>query len=158
MIDLQSIQEYKKLIQTTNLQKGYQEQTKLFQSLRTYLQKEFKEYTFAGDIVENNMDYAYFHFTNNELKDKGLKIVIVFVYKKFEYQIWLSGYNRKVQNKYFEKLKKINHKYTITSDANKTDFILKYTLTSHYKNQNDLFYKINKKTQNFINNISKLIN
>ena len=39
------IEEYKKIIQTTNLQKGYQEIIKFFRYLRNYLQKEMNDFT-----------------------------------------------------------------------------------------------------------------
>ena len=82
-INTNYIEEYKKIIQTTNLQKGYQEIIKFFRYLRNYLQKEMNDFYFTGNIVENNMDYSYFQFTNENLKKKGLKIVFVFLHKEF---------------------------------------------------------------------------
>lgn len=122
------IDEYKRLLQTTNLQKGYQEFVKSFRQLRTFLQKELPAYAFTGNIVENNMDYAYFQFTNEDLQLKGLKIVIVFVHSEFAYQIWLSGVNRKTQREYYEKLNNKSHPYTLTKNPERTDYILKATL------------------------------
>lgn len=122
------IDEYKRLLQTTNLQKGYQEFVKSFRQLRTFLQKELPAYAFTGNIVENNMDYAYFQFTNEDLQSKGLKIVIVFVHSEFAYQIWLSGVNRKIQREYYEKLNNKSHPYTLTKNPERTDYILKATL------------------------------
>ena len=72
-INTNYIEEYKKIIQTTNLQKGYQEIIKFFRYLRNYLQKEMNDFYFTGNIVENNMDYSYFQFTNENLKKKRIK-------------------------------------------------------------------------------------
>ncbi len=82
-VNKEYINEYKKIMKTTNIQKGYQELIKFFRYLKIYLEKELKEYTFAGNIVENSMDYSYFQFTNKKLKSNGLKIVIAFVHKVF---------------------------------------------------------------------------
>lgn len=98
------IMEYKNIIQSTNLKKGYQEFIKFFRYLRAYLAKELKDYNFTSNIVENNMDYSYFQFTNQKLKAKGLKIVVAFDHQKFIYEVWLSGINRKVQTAYYDKI------------------------------------------------------
>jgi hypothetical protein len=126
------INDYKNAIQNTNLQVGYQEFIKFFRYLRTYLEKEMKEYIFTSNIVENGMDYSYFQFTNAKMKSKGLKIVIVFVHKEFNYQVWLSGINRGIQIKYYEVLKKTKNQYTLTSNPDKTDYILKTNIINEF--------------------------
>lgn len=159
IIKLERLLEFKKLIQTTNLQQGYQELTNLFRLLRINLEKEFNKYTFSGNIVENNMDYAYFQFTDETLKNKGLKIVIAFIYKDFAYEVWLSGYNRKIQQRYYEKFKGINPTYSLTLNPSRTDFILKHRITDNpnFQDENQLTTNIIKATKSFINDIQRLI-
>lgn len=70
------------------------------------------------------MDYSYFQFSNDELQSKGLKFVITFTHNKFEYEIWLSGMNRKIQIDYHRKLSKAKHTYTMSPDPNRFDYIL----------------------------------
>ena len=103
--DRNLLSEYKELLQTTNLRKGYQEFIKLFRYIRVSLEKNMSEYKFQGNIVENGMDYSYFLFTSESLKEKGLKIAIVFVHSNFQFEVWLSGYNRNYQLKYYDLLK-----------------------------------------------------
>jgi hypothetical protein len=152
------INEYQRLLQTTNLQKGYQEFIRFFRNLRTYLQKELPEYTFTGNIVENNMDYSYFQFANEDLKSKGLKIVIVFVHAEFSYQIWLSGLNREAQRKHYDYLKDKSHHYTLTANPNKTDFILKMPLVSecNYNNMEELLMTIKANAVAFVHNVKRI--
>ena len=88
---------YRALLQHTDLQKAYQEFVRLFRYLRVQLEKQLPGYTFQGGIVENAMDYAYFQFTDPRLRAAGLKIVIVFVHRDFQLEVWLSGVNRKAQ-------------------------------------------------------------
>lgn len=60
--DMDLLGEYKMLIQTTNFQKSYQEFIALFRYIRINLEKQFPEYKFRGNIMENSMDYSYFQF------------------------------------------------------------------------------------------------
>lgn len=92
--------------------------------MRSYLAKELEDYSLTNNIVENNMDYSYFQFTNQELKAKGLKIVITFDYQKFIYEVWLSGINRKVQMTYYDKIKNRKQLYTLSDNPQKTDYII----------------------------------
>ena len=151
------INDYKNIIQTTNLQQGYQEFIKFFRYLRIYLEKELQDYIFTGNIVENNMDYSYFQFTDKELKTKGLKIVIVFVHKEFNYQVWLSGVNRRIQAEYYNKLKGFNNKYILTTNPEKLDYIFKNELISEccYDNLDKLMNEIKYKVTDFIADIKQ---
>ncbi len=152
------IEEYKRIIQTTNLQRGYQEVIKFFRYFRIYLEKEMNNYVFTGNIVENNMDYSYFQFTNERLKKRGLKIVIAFVHKDFKYEVWLSGINRKVQNEYYNKLNSCNHKHILTTNPNRTDYILKATIdTNHsYNDLEHLLINMKGSIVNFIDDIGNI--
>lgn len=121
----QYLEKYKTLLQNTELQLCYQEFIKLFRFLRIELEKEMPDYSFSGNIVENNMDFAYFQITSEELKQKGIKIQIVFVYKDFNFEVWASGYNRKIQCDYYEKLRNKSLKYILNHNPNRVDYILK---------------------------------
>lgn len=153
------INEYKKILQSTNLQKGYQEFIKFFRGFRTYLARNLSEYKFTGNIVENNMDYSYFQFTNDELKSKGLKFVIAFTHNKFEYEIWLSGMNREIQINYHGKLSKTKHTYTMSPDPNRFDYILKDKLFDevNYDDCEKLFNTAKNNIQVFAKKIAKLV-
>ena len=129
-INSKYIDEYKRLMQTTDLQKGYQEFIKFFKGLRTYLAGSMLEYKFTGNIIENGMDYSYFQFSDTELQAKGLKIVIAFVHKEFSYEMWLSGMNRNIQSKFHAKLSSAECKYELSKDQNRVDYIAKETLIS----------------------------
>jgi len=153
------INEYKKIIQTTNLQKGYQEFIKFFRGLRPYLAGNLSEYKFTGNIIENNMDYSYFQFTDDKLQSKELKFVIAFTHNKFEYEIWLSGMNRKIQVEYPGKLSNVKHDYTMSPDPNRFDYILKNKLFNevNYDNCEEVFDAAKNNIQAFAKKIEKLI-
>lgn len=119
---------YKKLIQTTELERSYQEFLRLFRFLRVELEKELGDYRFQGNIIENGMDYSYFQFTNDRLKKKGLKIAITFVHRNFQFEVWLSGFNRKIQCNYYELLKDTRQPFSLTEDPKRSDYILRIPL------------------------------
>ena len=158
-INTNYINEYKKIIQSTNLQKGYQEFVKFFRGFRAYLADNLSEYKFTGNIVENNMDYSYFQFSNDDLQSKGLKFVIAFIHNKFEYEIWLSGMNRKIQINYHSKLSKVKHKYTMSPDPNRLDYILKEKLFDevNYDDCEKLFNTAITNLKVFSEKISKIV-
>ncbi len=143
------IDEYKRIIQTTDLQKGYQEFIGFFRYLRIYLEQDMPEYEFTNSIVENNMDYSYFQFTNGKLKAKGLKYVISFVHLTFDYEIWLSGMNRKVQKELHNRLKDQQQKYRLTDNPNRTDFVLKNRIIDSC-DYNDLDFLLSEMKTNIV--------
>jgi len=162
-----AIYEYQRLLQTTDLLKGYQEFVKFFRLLRTYLQRELSDYSFTGNIVENNMDYSYFQFTNAELKAEGLKIVIAFVHADFEYQIWLSGLNRELQTKHQQRMKdffpveQMPYPYSLdlTGLPAKTDYIVKAKLVDDvdYSRQDELLSRMKVNTLAFVAQVTRLL-
>lgn len=157
--DKSYLNEYKNLIKTTELQQGYQEFIKLFRYLRIELEKELIEYKFSSNIVENNMDYSYFQLVNEKLKDLGIKIQVVFKHKDFRFEIWASGYNRQIQNKYYEKLKNKELPYILNDQPNRIDYILRFSLDENLDLSDGLSIKteIKKATIEFIENINILL-
>lgn len=89
-------------MQTTDLQKAYQEFIRLFRFLRNELERQMPDFRFQNSITENAMDYAYFSFTYPGLKEKVLKLVVVFDHKNFRLEVWLSGVNRTAQCRWAE--------------------------------------------------------
>lgn len=127
------LKEYRNILQTTNLQLCYQEFIRLFRYIRTGLEASMPEYKFQAKIVENSMDYSYFSFTNSELKKKGLKVVVVFIHQYFHFEIWVSGYNRNIQTKYYEKLKEVSFPFQLTEDPIHNDYIISAVIEENSK-------------------------
>lgn len=98
------LETYRTLLQTTNLQKAYQEWLRMFRYLRTTLEQQLPDYRFQSSVNENGMDYAYFSFTGSLLKEQGLKLVAVFIPERFQLEVWLSGMNRAAQCRWASRL------------------------------------------------------
>lgn len=123
--NIKYLETYRNLLATTELQLGYQEFIKLFRFLRIELEKELPDFSFSSNIVENNMDFAYFQLTDTDLREKGVKIQVVFVHKSFRFEVWASGYNRKTQCFYYNKLKNQPLKYYLNDNPERIDYIFK---------------------------------
>ena len=54
------VETYHTLLQTTNLQKAYQECLRMLRYLSGALEQQLPGYRFRGSVNENGMDYAYF--------------------------------------------------------------------------------------------------
>lgn len=116
---------YRNLLQTTQLQKAYQEWLRWFRFLRGELENQMPEFKFQAAVAENGMDYAYFQFASFPLKEKGLKIAVVFLHREFRLEVWLSGVNRKSQVLWEEKLRSTLTSFSLTADPLHTDYILR---------------------------------
>ena len=157
--DTDKLNVYKELLATTELQQGYQEFIKLFRYLRRELEKELDGFSFSNNIVENRRDFAYFQLFSDELKAKGLKAQIIFVHKEFQFEVWISGYNRKIQRDYYNYLKNQNIKYIVNGDPDRVDYIIKSPLPKNTDISNgELLIELLKSEINEIVTFAKNIN
>lgn len=116
---------YKNIIETTNIQKCYQEIIRLIKYISLELEKEMPEYSFMGRVVENQMDFSYFQVTRQSLKELGLKVQIIFMHSTCKFEVWISGYNRKVQRNYYELLCNSDCPFEMCLNPERNDFIIK---------------------------------
>ena len=72
---------------------------------------------------------TYFAISTPALKQRDLKIAIVFNYKAFCFEAWLAGRNRKVTRQYWELLKERKFSgYRIVTPGKGVDSIIEYDL------------------------------
>ena len=83
------------------------------------------DFRFQSSITENAMDYAYFSLTNPALKEKGLKLVVVFDHRNFQLEAWLSGANRTAQCRWAEQWRTCPPPMELTQEPNRTDFVVR---------------------------------
>lgn len=120
-----SFREYKRIMETTNVQKCYRQILKLIRYISSELEKEMPEYTFMGRVVENQMDFTYFQVTRESLKEAGLKIQVVFLHSTCEFEVWISGYSKKIQCSYYERLRYTECPFEMCANPERNDFIIK---------------------------------
>ena len=75
---------------------------------------------------------TYFSFFPKSIKLRKLKIAIVFIHDAFRFEVWLAGYNKQVQSKYWKLFKESDwNKYHIVSTTKGVDSIIEYILVDN---------------------------
>lgn len=92
--DAALLEEYRTFLQTTELQKAYGEFVRMFRWLRTELERQMPDHRFQNAVSGNAVDFAYFTFSDETLRQKGLKLAVVFDAGSFRLEVWLCGVNR----------------------------------------------------------------
>ncbi len=154
------VKEYRKQLEKGYIQKAYQGLMKYIMDLRTHFKNKYPDYFVSGSIYYGYMDMTYFAFSPESLKKRNLKIAIVFIHDTFRFEVWLAGYNKQVQQKYWKLFKESNwNKYHIVPTTKSVDSIIEYTLVDNpdFSDSDALTKHIEKGTLNFINDIEDFL-
>lgn len=96
---------YKEQLKKGDILIAYNELVKFVMKLRTdFIKSLSDQYSFAG-ILHGYMDYTYFYYSNDFLKNKKLKLGLVLNHSQMRFEIWLLGNTIPNQKKYWELLK-----------------------------------------------------
>ena len=94
--------EYRKQLAKGEIQKAYQGLIQYMLNLKNHFSSKYPDFSVSGSMYSGYMDMTYFSLVPKSLKDRELKIAIVFVYDTFRFEVWLSGRNQKVLAKYWK--------------------------------------------------------
>ncbi len=97
-----SVREYTAQLQQGQIQKAYKGIMTLMSSLKTWLESRHPDYAVSG-LYPGYMDMTYFAFTPQVLKQRSLKVAIVYLHEQNRFEVWLGGANRKVQAETIER-------------------------------------------------------
>lgn len=154
------VREYMIQLSKGQIQKAYKGILTFMSGLRTYLESRYLDYT-ASTLYFGYMDMTYFAFTPSDLKNKKLKIAIVYLHEQGRFEVWLSGSNRKIQAEYIElmSLKNIG-KYRLSQVLPRVDSIIESILVEQpdFDHPDELKKQIEKKMIKFINDIDSILN
>ena len=93
---------YKEQVGNSEIQKTYMFLLKYLMQVKAGFEKVFsKEYS-CGNISPGYMDFSYFPFSNDYLKDKKLRFGIVLNHSDLRFELWLMGQNKEIHNSYWE--------------------------------------------------------
>lgn len=99
------IDAYKKQLEIGEIQKTYKILLNYVMSLKAHLQKQQSDKFSFGNISPGYMDYTYFSFFNEYLRQHKLRFGVVLNHKKMQFELWLMGQNIEIQKKYWLLLK-----------------------------------------------------
>ena len=100
-----AMSEYRAQMQKGVIQQAYRGLMDYMSALKTELKAKHPDYQVSGSLYFGYMDMTYFAFTPPALKEKGLKIAIVFVHETFAFEAWLSAANRGLLAQFAEQFK-----------------------------------------------------
>ena len=152
--------EYRKQMGKGDIVEAYKGLMDYFQGLRVYLQKKYPEFYVSGNLYFGYMDMTYFSFFPNSLKRRKLKIGIVFIHDTCRFEVWLFGYNKRVQTKYCKLFTDNNwNKYHIAETTKGVDSILDHILvdTPDFSDLDTLTRQIEKGTLKFIKDVENFL-
>jgi len=152
--------EYKKQIQKGDIKEAYKGLMEYIMNLRTHFQKKYPNYFVSGSIYYGYMDMTYFSFFPESLKHRKLKIAIVFCHDTCRFEVWLAGYNKQIQTKYWKLIKESDwNKYHIVSTTKGVDSIIEYILVDNpdFSDLDKLTKQIEKGTLTFIKDVENFL-
>lgn len=152
--------EFKKQLKKGVIQKAYLGLMEYMLGLKNYFSGKYPDYSTPGSLYNGYMDMTYFSILPRSLKDRDLKIAIVFLYDAFRFEIWLSGKNKQVLTKYWQVIKERKwDKYKVVEPAKGVDSIVEHILVEHpdFSDLDALTKQIEQGTLRFIHDIERFL-
>lgn len=156
----EDMQEYKKQIEKGAIQKAYLGLMEYISGLRTHFKNKYPGYAVSGSLYFGYMDMTYFSIFPKSLKDRDLKIAIVFLHDAFRFEVWLSGKNKQVLTKFWELLIESGwDKYKIVEPGKGIDSILEHILVDDpdFGDLDALTAQIERQTLAFITDVENFL-
>lgn len=153
------IEEYTNHLQQGEIQIAYKRIMDFLGRLRAKFIKKYPHYD-VSSIYQGYLDMSYFSLSTKTLKDKGLKIAIVYLHEKGSFEVWLCARNRDISKQYESVFcGKSFDGITLFHDDNNQDAIIECTLISSpsFEDQVILADIIKQGVEAFITAISNLL-
>ena len=151
------IEAYTNHLQHGEIQIAYKGILEFLGKLRAEFIKKHPHYD-VSSIYQGYMDMSYFSLNTKLLKDKGLKIAIVYLHENGDFEVWLSARNREIAKSYAFILKSnISAYVNLFHDINNQDAIIECILTTEpdFENQASLIDAIDQGVEKFVRTISE---
>ncbi len=96
-----SVEKYKEELKKGDIQEAYVSLVKYVTSLSTAFSKSLSSKYSFGNLFQGYMDYTYFYYSNDFLRKRKLKMGLVLNHQKMQFEIWLLGQTKPIQEKYW---------------------------------------------------------
>ena len=152
--------EYRKQIEKGAIKQAYKGLMEYIMDLRTHFRNKYPGYYVSGSIYHGYMDMTYFSFFPESLKNRKLKIAVVFIHDTIRFEAWLVGYNKNVQKEYWELFRESDwNKYHIVPTTKGVDSIIDCVLVGNpdFSDLDNLTEQIERGTLNFISDIEDFL-
>lgn len=144
---------YKEQLEKGDIQKAYTGLVKYVYNLKTHFSKTMINDFSFGNILQGYMDYTYFYFSNEFLRERKLRFGIVLNHEKMRFELWLMGQNAEVQSNYWNLLKqtKWNEKQSTKPKYSELEVVL--VKNPDFSDLDALTAKIEKEVANYLKEI-----
>lgn len=154
------VQEYITQLRKGEIQKAYKGIMNFMTDLKAHLEgKKYPDYV-ASALYLGYMDMTYFAFTPSILKDKKLKVAIVYLHEEYRFELWLAGKNRQIQADYIDMFSHKNiERYTLSQIQPGVDSIISSTIVEQpdFDHPEKLKKQIEVKTIEFVEDIKTML-
>lgn len=142
---------YTQQLQQGEIQIAYRGILAFVGKLRTALIKKYPDYD-VSNIYQGYLDMSYFSLSTKPLKDKGLKIAIVYLHEKGSFEVWLSARNRDIARTQQSILDRLSDEINVFHDSNNQDAIVEciLTRTPDFEDQTLLINMIDQGVEKFV--------
>ena len=151
----QLINDYTCLLKQGEVQAAYRGILEFVGKLRADYTKNYPNYD-VSSVYQGYMDMSYFSLSTKSLKDKSLKIAIVYLHEKGDFEVWLSARNRDIAKSYASILEDVlSSDANVFHDVNNPDAIVEYSLvkTPDFENPSMLIDTIDQGVDKFVTTI-----
>ncbi len=154
------VDEYRRQVQKGAVPKAYRAILDYIMSLRTHFADSYPDHFVSGSVYQGYMDMTYFAVVPQALKRRSLKVAVVFVHPTCRFEVWLAGYNKRAQEKYWQLIGQSQwHKYQRVETTQGADSILEHVLveTPDFSKPSALTRQIESGTVRFIKDIDDFL-
>jgi hypothetical protein len=100
--------------------------------LRTHFKNKYPDFSVSA-LYQGYMDMTYFAVSPPVLKQRGLKLAVVFNWEDFRFEAWLAGRNRRINREYWKLFKERKWPaYRIVKPAKGVDSIVECDLAQGF--------------------------
>ncbi len=156
----ENMAEFREQLKKGSIQNAYQGLLEYMLRLKNTFSSKYPEYSTPGSLYIGYMDMTYFSILPKSLRDRDLKIAIVFLYDAFRFEIWLSGKNKQVLAKYWKIINKSGwNKYKVVDPGKGVDSIVEHILVNNpdFSDLDSLTKQIEQGTLDFIQEMERLL-
>ena len=152
--------EYRVQMQKGILPKAYKGLMEYILSLRTHLQKKYPEFSISNNLYTGYMDMTYFSLFPPLLKERKLKVAVVYLHEAGRFEAWLAAVNKEVQTQYWKLVKDSGwRKYHVVPSTQGYDSIIEHILITdpQFNNLPQLTSVIEQGTLEFIHDVESFL-
>jgi len=125
----QDMEELRRQLDKGAIKRAYRVLLTYMMSLRLHFEKQHPDSAVSG-LYQGYMDMTYFALFPPSLKQRDLKIAIVFNYDAFRFEVWLSPRNRNAHRQYWDLFKDSEWPaYRVVPPEKEADSIVECDLT-----------------------------